>query len=102
MEDCGMATWRDESFQRELHRLLKLVRRRAAEPPVFDPPFIQRLSPNGATYVLQGDDLRRLRSLERRLAGSSRRTHGLSREEAQTAILEACDLAVVSSIPAAA
>src|SRR5439155_4862718 len=52
-------------------------------------------------FSIEGEALPLMRSLQRRIAGSSRSTHGMSTNEAQVVLMECCSDAVVTTIKAA-
>jgi hypothetical protein len=104
--------WPDDTFERDLDRLLRRARKTSASGPQLDPVRGEQLVrtsavgdgsiADGAVLVLlDGDDLVILQSLQTRLAGSSRRRSGLSGEEARSLLVQACDRAVAGSIKSA-
>jgi hypothetical protein len=104
-----MSRWQDASFQSDLRRLFQHVRKsRGQLPPQVgstdelrkDIPYEFRAI-QGASYLISGDDLPLLRSLQRRLAGRSRRDLGISVEEAGVLLRQACDEAVTGTIKGA-
>lgn len=100
----AMAIWHEPDFQRDLRRLLRHARTNAgAEPSILDSQsadgFIFRSGVGvGVTYSIEGEDLALLRSLQRRLPGSSRADSGTSPSEARVLLLSACDEAVATTI----
>ena len=60
-----------------------------------------RITGEGALVLLEGEDLRLLRALQRRLAGPSRAVLGMAGEEAGGLLVQTCDEAVARTITGA-
>jgi hypothetical protein len=106
VSSAGTKPWLDSDFQRDVRRLARSARASARQvPPVrqLSPlsSMVARSSVGTPFYVLEGEALPLLRSLQRRLAGSSRVASGLSPDEARALLLELCDEAVRATIKGA-
>lgn len=100
--------WPDPEFEADLRRLLRLSRKASQEPfqvppgttevevPLFGSGMM-RSTPRAFVRVLD-DDMPLFRSLQRRLTGSARKRSGLSPDEADAVLMEACVEAVAGRI----
>lgn len=94
-----MARWREPDFARDLTRLLRHVRaHRGVPPPTEIEGDFTYHSGTGPSFLIQTEAMPLLRSLQRRLAGSSRTRHGMSPDEAGALLLAACDEAVSGTV----
>jgi hypothetical protein len=96
-ESLSHDTWTAPAFKADLNRLLSAARRGTRRIASAERPY-QLVATSRGTYVLEAEALSLQRSLERRLVGSSRRSHGMSRKEARSLLRDACSQAVTSSI----
>ncbi|MFL5963335.1 MAG: hypothetical protein ACJ757_10655 [Gaiellaceae bacterium] len=97
------AKWPDETFDDDLRRLLRRARATSkrgigAMPAIATSEQIVRMTEEGTLVLLEGEDVRLLRALQRRLAGPSRTASGMSSEEASSFLVQACDEAVARTI----
>jgi hypothetical protein len=99
-------TWRTPEFQRDLKRLLRHARETARRGPrvqVGPGPAsgqgsIIRFGGGPKSYVIEDEAMPLLRSLQRRAAGRSRASSGISPDEANVLLVTACDEAVAGTI----
>jgi hypothetical protein len=68
------------------------------EPGPVEGEHVVRVTESGTLVLIEGDGIRLLRSLQRRLAGSSRARSGLSVVETRSVLVETCDQAVEGTI----
>lgn len=102
------AAWPDPSFEADLRRLLRQARKASREADISDPATwaldgsrVTRVGVQTPFVIIEGETLRLLRSLQRRLAGSSRATSGFSPDEMQPLLLDACEASIAGTIKAA-
>jgi len=97
--------WPDADFESDLRRLLRHARRMSSKGIKVDPEVqreqVVRINENGTLVVVEGDGVRLLRALQRRLAGPSRAVSGSSGEETRALLLRACEQAVEGTIKTA-
>lgn len=91
MTKTSLKPWRNPDFEADLRRMLRLVRGSANAAPRPNEPFLHVLGV--PTLLFQGESLTLLRSLQRRLAGSTHQG-GVSPKEAETLLLDAASRAL--------
>ena len=101
------AGWPDTDYEADLRRLFRRSRRASREPFQREPGAIVQLpvGPGGimhstrrAFVVVKDEDMPLLRSLQRRLAGPSRKMSGFSQSEAEAVLLRACEEAIAGRV----
>jgi hypothetical protein len=100
------ASWPDQAFEGDLRKLLRHARamsRRGIDmsPEGEQREQIVRMSAEEQLVLIEGDGMRLLRALQRRLAGTSRAASGMSPDEARSILVAACDSAVARTIKGA-
>jgi Apea-like HEPN len=95
------AQWPDADFERDLRRLLRVVRKASREglkvqtgDAVVGPSERIIRMGRGSLVVIRDDAFPLLRSLQSRLTGAARRRSGFSPDEAQAVLVNACEEAV--------
>ena len=102
-----MSNWHQEDFGRDLDRLLRHARanaRRGQDVFTETEPLdgrILRWSGEGQLTLIEGTGLPLLRSLQRRIVGSSRVAFGMSLDEARALLIATCEEAVARTIKGA-
>lgn len=85
-----MAVWHEPEFVRDLNRLLKWAIRHGNRFPEPGSAYLVVHHAEEQTVVLHGEGLRLLRSLQRRVSGSSTAALGPSPKDAESLLMAAC------------